>query len=63
MHWQIEGKEKPIIFILKLLYLIPLQLIIYIFGVIWLGIKESGNPFVDLRESWRDAKKWNANRQ
>lgn len=62
MKWQIEGKEKPIVFILKLIYLIPIQIIIYPFGVIWLGMKEAGNPFSGLKESWNDAKKWNANR-
>lgn len=43
--YYINNKDSKIIKIFKLLYLIPMTVVLYPIFVIWQGVKEVGNPF------------------
>lgn len=52
MNWKIKDEDTKIIFILKMMYLIPLIFISYLPCALIEGCKEIGNPFEDIIESF-----------
>lgn len=56
MSFRINYGDSKKSILLKLIYLIPYVIIAYIPAVIYLGIKEVGNPFSDIVNIWKEAK-------
>lgn len=56
MKFKISYNDSKKIILLKLIYLIPFCLVMYIPGVIYLGIKEVGNPFDSILQVYKEAK-------